>query len=830
MTDSEQVTLTIDGHQIRVPPGTLLIEAARRLGIEIPVYCYHPKLDPMGACRVCVVEVENQRRPMMTACTTRVSQGMVVHTQSEAALKARKGVLEFLLINHPLDCPVCDRGGECDLQDFTLRYGPPDSRFIEGKRHFAKAVPLGSGVILDRERCIMCMRCVRFAREIELDESITVIERGDRSEIGTFPGKFYESPFAGNIVEICPVGALTAEDYRFRARPWELQVYSAVCPGCAMGCNITIDVRYNDVVRLRSRMNDLIDDGWLCDRGRYCYRELYGDNRLRAPLIRVDDDWKEVSWDEAMEKAAAGLAGVPPRQRGAVAGWSVGNEAAWALMKLVRSTWKSPHLDHRHGMAWNTEKGDIFEAPLVLNGKVHALDEARAVVLIECDPRREAPVLELRIKKALRRGAELITVGECGEIAKRYARCRLAGDALTSVRELLTVQELETTVPDTTSLSPWEPGGVAFDNDPREAWRILGSSSKVMLICSERTLSQALYTALVQLSERIGCKSPFGIMQVMLGYNSRGLREMGVLPVCGPGWVNLRSCAERFGEYCWESGLEYEEILKECKALLIIADDPVGRGEALGESFVVACEHTLTATAKRADVILPLCAFAEETYSVTSFDGSVSISRQAVAPLGYGESTGARPALWIVSRLARLTASDEAAEWQKISPRRVLQEIITRNPLYQGKGYEELLRRPSDSWCYPQQGKLGTPRPDLSAMPVLIPQTAPWKNDKVKVGKVEQVARSAHNDRPPEVPGQDDPRLVAEALSLLGTEEEAEDSRIPDKVELAINPRGAQPPGPAPAYTYHKVGMTPRAVDALGILEATDREGGEGDV
>ena len=254
------VNITIDGHAISVPKGTLLVEAARKIGLEIPVYCYHPKMKPVGACRVCVVEVEKQRRPIMTACTTTVMPDMVVHTQSENAIAAREGVLEFLLINHPLDCPVCDRAGECDLQDFTVRYGSGQTRFVEQKRHFEKSKQVGANVVLDRERCIMCQRCVRFCDEIAMEEGLVIIERGNRSEIGTFEGRSFDSKFSGNVIELCPVGALTAKTYRFASRPWEQQHYSGISNVSSIGTNITVDVRYDKVVRIRSRVNDEIDD------------------------------------------------------------------------------------------------------------------------------------------------------------------------------------------------------------------------------------------------------------------------------------------------------------------------------------------------------------------------------------------------------------------------------------------------------------------------------------------------------------------------------------------------------------------------------------------
>src|SRR5690349_3092615 len=263
---ADLVTLTIDGQTVQAPKGATIWQAAKDAGIFVPIYCYHPKMPLLGACRICLVEVEKMPKPA-AACTTTIAEGMVVRTVSDPAEKARAGVMEFLLINHPLDCPICDKGGECDLQNYALEYGRGSGRFQEPKRHLGKAIELGSTIALDRERCIMCQRCVRFSSEIAQEEGLIILERGAAAEIGTFPGKPYESQFSGNTTEICPVGALTSRTYRFKARPWELRHTASVCPHCSVGCNIEIDNRLGrEVVRFMSRENDAIDDSWLCDR------------------------------------------------------------------------------------------------------------------------------------------------------------------------------------------------------------------------------------------------------------------------------------------------------------------------------------------------------------------------------------------------------------------------------------------------------------------------------------------------------------------------------------------------------------------------------------
>ncbi len=299
----ELVHLTIDDIPVAVPPGTLVWAAARQVGIEIPVYCYHPKMPPLGACRMCFVEIEKMPKPPQTSCTTPVSEGMIVHTKTDKVIKARKGTLEFLLINHPLDCPICDKGGECDLQDFTLRHGPGGTRFDLYKRHYAKPIPVSDRVMLDRERCILCQRCTRFSSEISMDNGLVMISRGYKMEVGTAPDSAFDSIFSGNTVEMCPVGALTATAYRFKSRPWELKRIPSVCNNCSVGCNARIDVRVDKVMRLMSRANDEIDDGWLCDRGRWGFEFVNSPQRLRTPLIRQKGQLQPATWDEAFYHA-----------------------------------------------------------------------------------------------------------------------------------------------------------------------------------------------------------------------------------------------------------------------------------------------------------------------------------------------------------------------------------------------------------------------------------------------------------------------------------------------------------------------------------------------
>ncbi|MBO0729322.1 MAG: (2Fe-2S)-binding protein, partial [Acidimicrobiaceae bacterium] len=376
---NETVTFTLDGREVTARKGQLIIEAADDAGVYIPRFCYHPRMKPVGMCRMCLVEVSGPRGfSLMPACYNQVADGMEIRTQSEPTKKAQDGVLEFLLINHPLDCPVCDKGGECPLQDQTLAYGPGETRFVEEKRHWDKPIPISDLVYLDRERCIQCGRCVRFADEVAGDPLIDFADRGYRTEVATFPDEPYSSYFSGNVVQICPVGALTAKPYRFRARPWDLEQVESTCTSCAVGCRMAVQSSSDELIRYIGVDSDPVNWAWLCDKGRFGYQAVESSERLTAPLVRRNGELVEASWAEALRVAADGLTAAKRtgggRSLALIGGARLPNEDAYTWAKAARVAFGTDNVD--------AQLGDGLPAEVVLGFPRATIDQAAAAPLV----------------------------------------------------------------------------------------------------------------------------------------------------------------------------------------------------------------------------------------------------------------------------------------------------------------------------------------------------------------------------------------------------------------------------------------------------------------
>ena len=699
----ELVHLTIDDIPVAVPPGTLVWAAARQIGIEIPIYCYHPKMPPLGACRMCFVEIEKLPKPPQTACTTPVAEGMIVHTKTERVQKARRGTLEFLLISHPLDCPICDKGGECDLQDFTLRYGPGSTRFDLNKRHFPKPVPVSDRVLLDRERCIHCQRCTRFSSEISMDNGLVMIARGFRMEVGTAPGHAFDSIFSGNTVEMCPVGALTAASYRFRARPWELRHTSSVCNNCSVGCNVRIDSRVDKIQRLVSRDNDAIDDGWLCDRGRWGFEFVNSPQRLRTPMIRRDGQLSAVTWDQAFYHVSKRLREIVEKH-GAKAVGGIGstrttNEEAYLFQKLLRDVIGTPNIDHHHGH-FPGLRDPYTGQPWMMTNSIADIEQASHIVLIAADPYQRQPILDLRIKKAMRGGAKIYIVHEDQTELDRFATHKitiprhgvgmaakiLLNGAVT--RETLRapddavyarVTQEDASHNEFTALEP-EVTAQLYEL----AHEIAGARGAVILYDEMATLAPGCHElaqdihALAYVTGNTGSVAPQfivgGVGPLFEDANSLGARDMGLLPDALPGYRPAS-----------ETGMSYTEMLSNpaIKALYVMGANPARHVDNLpaGLELLIVQDIMLTETARQADVVLPAVTFAEKDGSMTNIDHHVQAIRRALRPL-----PGAKPDWEIITEIAKYMGH----KWSYSSPQAVLSEIARDNPFYAGLTWEDL--------------------------------------------------------------------------------------------------------------------------------------------
>jgi NADH-quinone oxidoreductase subunit G len=688
------VHLTVDDIPVAVPPGTLVWAAARQVGIEIPIYCYHPKMPPLGACRMCFVEIEKMPKPPQTACTTPVSEGMVVYTQTAKVLKARRGTLEFLLINHPLDCPICDQAGECDLQDFTLRHGPGGTRFNLNKRHYPKPVPVSDEVLLDRERCILCQRCTRFSSEIAMDNGLVMISRGFRMEVGTAPDHAFDSLFSGNAVEICPVGALTSANYRFKARPWELKRVPGICTNCSVGCNARLDVRVDKIVRLSSRANDEIDDGWLCNRGRWGFASVNDPQRLRTPLIRQGETLSPATWEQAyilISSRLRALVKAPgPHAIGGIGSTHTTNEEAYLFQKLLRDVLGTPNVDHHHG-AFPGPRDTLSGQPWMMTGSIAELEQASHIVLIASDPYRRQPILNLRIKKAMKAGARILIVHEEATELDRFAASKITlpphGAGLAA--QILLAKALECRPAQDSTLRAASSAKAALARRglaqttvaqlENLAGEIVAARAAVILYDEMATLAPgcadlaADLQALAVVSGQIH-RPGAGVGPLFEDANSLGARDMGLLPDALPGYRPVR-----------EPGLTYDQMLQsgDIRALLVMGANPLRHHADLPPQleFLVVQDLALTETARRADVVLPAISFAEKDGSMTNVDHHVQAICRALRPL-----PGARADWEILQDLA----GHLGQPWSYISPRDVFAEIAARNPLYGALTWEAL--------------------------------------------------------------------------------------------------------------------------------------------
>ena len=637
--EQKTITLTIDGREIEAVQGAMLVDAAKQGDIEIPYFCYEPKLgDPVGACRMCLVEIEGIPK-LQTSCSTAVRDGMVVHTQTDRVRHAQNGVVEFLLINHPLDCPVCDKGGECPLQDITFGWGLGRSRMIEPKRHFQKPLALSPLVAIDRERCILCYRCVRFSQEISEDYQLIFTERGAHTYVGTDDGHPYVAPFSGNIIELCPVGALTSQPYRFRARPWDIEDAGGICTLCPAQCNVSFTVRDERVMRVLSRDhegNKDVDDGWLCDKGRFAYQAIHSDQRITRPLVRDGDQLREVSWERAIQ-TASGIARHAGRI-GALVGGQASNEEGFLLAKILRDGLQSHDIDSRASVS--TAGGPIgsdlartLAAP-GLQASIVDVEFAHTVLLLGCDPREEMPILDLRVRKGVRRNGVALAIATARPTALDRNAALIARYA--PGHEIDFLDALERTLAG--DEDPTRPVG---DTVRALAAQLRDGGEDVVIVYGER-IGAAGAEILHRIAGRLalGSAPGAGLLLVPTGANGRGLREAGAVPDALPGYVALPD-GETPGRGAGE--IAQAAAAGEITALYLLQTDPIRDmpdralwQRALGSaSLVVAHASVLTdGLARYANVIFPAESYAEKEGTVVHPDGRLQRLRIAIAHPG----------------------------------------------------------------------------------------------------------------------------------------------------------------------------------------------------
>jgi NADH-quinone oxidoreductase subunit G len=656
-----EITLIIDGREVKATEGEMLHDAAKRGDVEIPVFCYEPKLgDPVGACRMCLVEVEGIPK-LQTSCSTPVRDGMVVHTRTEQVKEAQSAVVEFLLVNHPLDCPVCDKGGECPLQDITMGWGPGRSRFTDPKRHFEKPVELSPLVAIDRERCILCYRCVRFSQEVAEDEQLQLLDRGDRTFVGTFDDRPYIAPFHGNITDLCPVGALTSYTYRFRARPWDIEQAGSVCTLCPSQCNVSFTVRDEEVKRVVARDNPDVDDGWLCDRGRYGFEMFTAEERVTAPRGRGGE---ELDWEEAVAKAAQGLKAAGEGKAAAIVG-DASNEEGYLVQRIMREALGSPHVDSRVARGPGRAALARLSAPSV-SARVRDIDSAGAVLVVGTDPLHTSPILDLRIRKAMRRnGARLAVATDRptaldggAEAAIRYA----PGGATRFLSELAAC------------LRSGEKGDASPVAD------VLRDADEVVVVWGERIGREGedAIRALLEATAALGLadREGSGLLEVPELANARGLREVGCIPGAGPG---ISDAAPGKGTEEIRAGLESGEI----KSVVLFGVDPLRDFPDSGawRSALAAADHVVAfstfenATTGIADVVIPLETHAEKDGTVTHPDGRLQRVRPSASRPG-----DIRPNWGVLAELALALGHDTGVASQPAAFAALADEV----PFYSG--------------------------------------------------------------------------------------------------------------------------------------------------
>jgi NADH-quinone oxidoreductase subunit G len=638
----ETVSFILNGKEVTARPGEQLIDACDRNGVYIPRFCYHPRMTAVGKCRQCIVEVDTGRGMQLQAsCMIAVSPGMAVETESELSKQVQEGVLEHLLINHPLDCPVCDKGGECPLQDQAYSHGPGESRFVEQKRHFEKPIAVSDLVYLDRERCILCDRCTRFADEVAGDPLIHFISRGNATQVNTFPDDPFASYFSGNTVQICPVGALTAVPYRFKARPWDLETAESTCQSCSVGCRVSIDTSRNRVLRVNGVDSDPVNWGWLCDAGRFNFESIHHDDRLGAPLVRRDGELVGATWSEALGAATAALRhsldGAGAGSIAVLGGARLTNEDAYAWAKFAKGVLGTDHVD--------AQLGDGLPGELVLGLPRATIDRTCAkggtVLVLGTDLKEELPVLYLRLRHAVvNDGVRLVEVTPAATGLTRYASRSVhptPGHTAEVVRAVLD------------GLTGKAVGGV----EPADLVGLadaLRDGGPLTVVVGRGSLAESAALTVDAAAVLHDALPDARFLPVLRRSNVFGALDMGLAPGILPGRVALDEGRQWYAAQ-WptvptERGRDATGILTAAAdghmdTLVLLGADPIvdfpdadlAARALAGARTVIALDRFVTESVARADVVFPVAGYAECDGTTTNLEGRVSrLAKRVTAP------------------------------------------------------------------------------------------------------------------------------------------------------------------------------------------------------
>lgn len=717
------VTLTIDNIQVTVEEGTTILKAAEKLGIEIPTFCYHDKLEKVGACRMCLVEVEKTPK-LQIACATVVSDGMVVKTDTPQVVRARKGILEFLLINHPLDCPVCDKGGECELQNLVFKYGSDKSRFAEEKRRYIADpkyryddLSIGTHIIRNMNRCILCRKCVRFINEIAGETDLGTFRRGSRTEINALPDIPLSNHYSGNVVEICPVGALTSKSFRYKIRVWQTKATPSICPNCADGCNVKIWAKDEQIYRITSRRNNGVDEGFLCDKGRFGFEFVNHPDRLRHPMIKKNGKLTEAPWDEAIGFVVANLKKIKgeasPDALAGVSSPRLTNEENFLFQKFFRSVIGTNNVDHRVNSKNLLPSSDLNSKTKVfgMTNSISQIENAKLLFVLGCDLEKEHPIINLRVIKAKRKGSMFFIANPASTRLSRFVQQELIYNKGTEaellkgvIREIIEGKLYDSTKTEfgTNVIEDLRRKVSSFEIDKisqetgisaekiRALANTLTKNDKIIILCGAEIINHPqnveILDLLFDLLRVIGQhnNSSSGVNLLWEDCNSQGALDCGVLPDKLPGYVSVSE----------KPGMNFSQMLEaipqgKVKGMYIAEVDPLIEypdrnyvRNSIGKlDFLVVQDIFLTETAKLADVVLPGVSFAEKEGTFTNVERRVQRLKKVFYPLAYAKAD------WqIFCSLAKAMGH----EFDYTSPRQIFEELASVSPIYAKMNWESL--------------------------------------------------------------------------------------------------------------------------------------------